>query len=873
MRKIMTRNFKNLLLIMIVLLGTFTLVGCGDKYKYPNETPKITNPNEVFLNVGDYKVTAEQMYYRNLVSYGVDVLNELLDDILLPKFDELTAEEKAGYEEYKNEQIYLTNDLDKIDEEDKADAVKTFKKSQLLKGNFTDEEIENALKLEYRRYVFAKKQLMKDIEEFEPVTDDNGEVIQEEFFTESEINSAISTSYPDESTIILLTFRSELEAKSLMEAAGIYADLYDYRGWHKLVVDENGNKSAGELLTQSEVYDAFIYMYNELYKNQGCSINKDAYKVENGNYVWDLKENANGLNNFEFTYTELSKISSTIAKKVFESLTTKNFTKSYTIAPNQYLTKYYLAVELEEFEVEEKDSSDELVAKQLIKNKLNSTLIESYLYENRLANELVIYDRGLEILYISEYETVMNTLGLEAVYEKTSLTSGKNVATLNVNGKTVEVTADQLSKEMLSKFGVTTGVGFISQAILLANSDYNKVFNLVTGEILDQEAYDKLYKDEIKSYKEELEAGTFASIGYPKGYGWENFLRDRLGVLNELELIALGSVYTDALESLGEASYTFSNDASIAISNLFAEFLAGNKTRAQYESEIASYVADAENTIQYQMQKIVDEFYSLNAYSISVYVDLNHDDAADELTDEAKVYGELLINYFIAEANNPEVAGKTYQERLNALVKQYNLSAYNDSTLVGNVTYGELKQKGIEVSVTSTTTYNSSGEVEEELDKVLKSLWNRVKDGEFADKQFTSSTKTVEFDGELYSDFYVSNDKISKTIVISATDYVYVVNNTSSVQVLPTEELVNRYNIVNKDSADKTDEELKLSVSTREKAALQAYYDYAVYEFTGDDAVDEELVDVREELISNGTVKFADSSIAEKYQIFMNLTK
>ena len=100
----MKKNIKKLLLIVIVLLGVFTLSGCGN-YKYPSETPKVTNPNEVFLTIGDYKVTKEQMYYRNLTSYGVDVLNGLLDDALLPKFESLTAEEKADYEDYKNKQI------------------------------------------------------------------------------------------------------------------------------------------------------------------------------------------------------------------------------------------------------------------------------------------------------------------------------------------------------------------------------------------------------------------------------------------------------------------------------------------------------------------------------------------------------------------------------------------------------------------------------------------------------------------------------------------------------------------------------------------------------------------------------------------------
>lgn len=869
----MKKNIKNLLLIMIVLLGVFTLAGCGNKYKYPSETPKVTNPDEVVLTIGDYKVTKEQMYYRNLTSYGVSVLNDLIDDALLPKFESLTAEEKADYEDYKNEQIYLTTDLEKLDDEEKADAEETFKKSQVLKGNYTDAEIEDSLKLEYRRFIFASSKVKEEMEEFEPITDDDGEVTQEEYFTETEIENAISTVYPDESTIILLTFRSELEAKSLLEAVGIYAEQYDYRGWHKLVKDADGNKSAGELLTQTEVYDAFIKMYNTLYGHMGCSIKENAYKAEGDGYVWDLQENANGYNNFKYTYTELSAISSTIAKKVFDTLTTKNFGLSYTIAPNQYLTKYFLALEVEEKVTEGITSSDKAVEKQLIETKLSSSIINNYLYQNRLEAELVIYDRGLEILYAEDYASVISALAIDDTYEKTSLTSKTNVATLKVDGKEIAITADQLSDAMNAKYGVSTGIGFAGQAILLSDDTYSDVFNLVTGEILDQDAYDKLYEEEIASYKEELEAGTFESLGYPKGYGWENFLRDRLGVLSELELLSLGSIYDDALETLGENNYTFSNDASIAINGLFTKVLLGELTREAYEEEIASYVEAAESTIQYQMQKVVDEFYNVNAYSIKVFTDLDHNGASDKLTDETIAYAEVLINYFLAEATNTSVAGKTYADRIATLVKKYNLAAYNDMTKVGNVTFAELKEAGIEVTLSTTTTYASKNESDEELGKVLKGLWNQVKDGKVAGKEFTSTTKTVEFEDELVSDFYNTDLAVSKIVVTEANDYTYIVNNTKTKQVLPTEELIERYLIVNKDDEDKTDEELKLSVSTKEKAAIEAYYTVAMNEFTGEDALGNALIAVREDLFAKGSMKFADQSLNEKYTIFMDLVE
>lgn len=860
----MKKNVKNLLLIMIVLLGVLTLTGCKGNYKYPSETPQVTNPSEVYLTIGDYKVTKEQMYYRNLTSYGVSVLNDLIDDILLPKFADLTADEKEAYEDYRNNRVYGTEDVASLDADEKADAEKKFKQSQVLQGYYTDEAAEEGLKLEYRRYAYAARMVKEEIENFEPVKDDEGNVIQEEYFTETEVKNAMATAYPDQSTIILLTFRSELEAKALMEEAGIYVDVADYRGWHKLVTDAEGNKTAGELLTQTEVYDAFIEMYNTLYGHLGCSIKEDAYKAEGDKYVWSLEENANGYNNFEYTYTELSKISSVIAKKVFDSLTTDSLVSSYTVAPNKYLNKYFLVLEVEENEAEEVELTDAKLESQLIENKLSAALVEYYLCENRIANELVIYDRGLEILYADDFNKVYESLSFDTTYEKTKLTSNKNVASLT-NGA---ITADQLYDAMTERFGVSTGIGYISQYISL-DAKFNKVFNFATGEILDQEAYDALYEEEIAQYKEELKAGTFTSLGYPKGYGWENFLRDRFGVLNEMELLSLGSIYEESLDKFGESLYTFSNEQSKLISTLFSKFQAGEMSRDAYLAEIAKNVEQAENTIQYQMQKIVDDFYNVNAYSLRVFVDLDHNGAADELNEEVEVYAKLFIDYLLEEANNESVNGKTYEERLATLVKQYNLASINDATVVGTTTYAELKQLGIEVSVSAATTYASKTETNEELGEILKGLWNQVKDGKVGDVKFTSSTKSIKFTNELISDFYTTDTAVSKVIVTEANDYTYVVNNTKVQQVLPTEELIDRYLIVNKEDDEKTDEELELSVSTREKAAVEAYYKVALDAFMSDDALSDALIAEREALMDAGTVKFANSKDAEKYATLM----
>ena len=102
-------------------------------------------------------------------------------------------------------------------------------------------------------------------------------------------------------------------------------------------------------------------MYNTLYNVRGCHIDADAYKASNDGYTWTLEDDCEE-NEFEFTYVELAKKSSTIAKKVFDNLKVGE----YTVAPNKYLTKYFLTVKVAETVVDEADYVEADVQDKLI---------------------------------------------------------------------------------------------------------------------------------------------------------------------------------------------------------------------------------------------------------------------------------------------------------------------------------------------------------------------------------------------------------------------------------------------------------------------------------------------------------------------------
>ena len=154
--------------------------------------------------------------------------------------------------------------------------------------------------------------------------------------------------------------------------------------------------------------------------------------------------------------------------------------------------------------------------------------------ENELAHNLKIYDAGLENFYKITYDNIFKNLGYSTddypafVYTKEE--SDVNVFSYELDGKTIYVTADQFYNKLISNYGVYIAALYLKQYIVLKD---NGVYDLATGTILDQEKYDDYYEAEIAEYKEAFENGDYASLGFDKNYGWENFVRDYLGLLSE----------------------------------------------------------------------------------------------------------------------------------------------------------------------------------------------------------------------------------------------------------------------------------------------------------------------------------------------------
>ena len=265
--------------IVIVLVVIFT-----DKkeetYKYPTTQPTISNPDRVYLEVGNKKVTMQEMYDLGLISYGITTLIDLVDELVID-----TEYSEEEYQEHLKSLYAAYNEieLEEVDFEDE-DQKEKFIEQMNYQGYMTEEEMEAAIKLDLMRNKLAEEMLKEDVKNFEPVKDKDGNITQEIYFTDAQIEKAIMMATPDKSEIIYLTFRSESEALKLMEEFDIDKDNLA-GGWR--------HKSNGELFTKDEILDTFVKMYNKLNET-------------------DILENKYPV----YTQKELSEINSTLASNI-----------------------------------------------------------------------------------------------------------------------------------------------------------------------------------------------------------------------------------------------------------------------------------------------------------------------------------------------------------------------------------------------------------------------------------------------------------------------------------------------------------------------------------------------------------------------------
>lgn len=900
--------------IVIVLAVAVTLIVIftsneTEEYKYPTVQPTISNPDRVYAQLGNKKITREELYYSGLINYGLTTLIDLMDQKIL---DVTYTQEQ--YNEHKKGIFSVYNDID-LEEVDlqNPDQIKGYEEEMIKQGYHTSEAREAALILDLKRTLHTEKLFKEYIAAFKPVIDkDTNEVLQPIYYTSTQIDAVIEATYPTESDVIYLVFRSENEALNLLKANDVDTSKL-YSGW---VHASNGNP-----FTKEEV----IALYEKLYRELNGISATDTKPVQE-----------------TYTQTSLGKVNTTIAKKVFTTLEamdeTENIKNAYMAKPEKYLTNYYyLAVRLtkdvkmtsEQFiEKYQANSTEEKFTKvnnTLFDNVFTSAVINSFLYYNRYNSGVKIYLESIDAAFASSCNSAMTTYYKELSYTLTTEESNKYVAVLG----NVTITADELCDAMIEKYGPLIMSEYINRYVLFSNQ-YSTVYDYEYNVTLKD--FDIYKASSIDTLKNSLENGELADYGFPASYGWDNFIVDYFGTKEENQLVMISDAYQEALNALIDSVYTISNETVNGIYKKFLEaYRDGTITIAEYESYVESLNKETyEYTVTYQIIKNFTEFFNVYAGILSYYYDEDFDGKADEISATTASYGDELIeaiyyladndfndaseiaeteNYhklakeiFIAIKNGnyspyTSISGDTTEERIEKLVNIYNIAPINDTV------FKTYKESGIRIKLSKATSY-SNVTAGTEIGKILNGVWNQIsngtlklKDGSYAHFELATDTNTAvnaknavgispEAPYKVTTEYTYNNTTgiVYLTQATNSTWYTYTENHKNlfpvledgSINVPYLETLIKYYLLKLEDVNSLTEEEQKFLSNTTKPSTFQTNYLTNLYQkvhdyIYGDDVTEELLIGIRADLIANNKVTFSDASALEHFKTLMDL--
>lgn len=780
MKNIMKKVVSCLVILVIALCVTSCKSCKGSKYQYPSVVPTLSNPTETYVKIDNYTVTNQMMYHRLLQSYGLTALTTLIEQTTLADVEI----DEAEYKEYLTEYIYGTADVDSLTQEEQDEAYEVFVKNMAAIGLETEEEWTDYYRNEYKKIQLALKAYKEELKADEEETG-------KPFVTDEDYEAYYESNYHGTVDIIFVVFDSVIEAKEAMKEAGI--DTEELFGDWK--------NTAGEELTAEQIKEAF-------------------------------KEMSGAAEATTYTYDDLYKLSSTLAVKAYSIEDGE-----YTNGPLTFGNRYYLLLKTASTEPEK--TLEEVkgeIEEELIKTSLSSYYIAAKALEALNDAELKIFDEGLEKSYVNQYNSIYDELGVEEfdAFAETTEENAKVVASFKHNGKTYEITADQLFAELTARYGNILVALLAQQYVILSQSS---VYNYLTNEVLDSEKYNEFFEKDIAEYKEAFLAGEYEENGYPTEYGWENFLRDYFGVLEEKQLLANidSSLYEYELKKFAEELYFNTEDDE---------------------------TAGIDYLVQQEMNRIYNEYFSGTVTGLKVYYDNDFNGIADEIEEGSTAANAAadLAEKLYTFAKDLE-GYDTLAEKLAIAVKYYNMATESHSD------WCQYKKEGLIVSVMSNTTYSYTSNQDDKLKEAASKLWNSIIDlsneknsTAFVGVSLDPGVRTIINSKVEYITATQFADKVDAVVTSDGAYKLIMVNATTRTQVgdkdgklsFPTYEDYQIY-LEDNDSDDLTDDVITL---------IKAYYTVAIANIANEGAVNDLCLTKVDQLINDGKVVFTTNNEA-----------
>jgi hypothetical protein len=688
---------KKIAVATLLLATVFTTLSCNAKTKNlaPNgaELPVLTTPDAVFFQGADFAITYAQIYEQFKANDGINQLLFMVDTHLFAT--ELAAVSQADIDAKIKFLQYGTSDdaiIAELSEDDKASLEENYAQNIFLLGYQNDAAV-------YARMLVAKENIAVAAM-LNPVNKDLTWYVSDTVIKNDYVNN-----YFEDIAAIKIRFFSETDAKTAMRSLNLVSyqgDLRLYTGTKPIEeVSSNGfNNTNTRVLTEAEVLLSYIRLYNYAYAGWKPLLPETTTVAEllaNDEFTFankDIKAIQTGLETY--MYTSLN------SRESFLANSSSNLYYSYQ--PMRYAgsadTSHYMIlkltgtpkVDLSTFTATQ-TNLNQLLGQDLY-DELKEKIIDSYLEtsgfvaerisEARSAAGLVVHDYYLGV----DYQSIATTFELDVEGSQTvvaSLTDGFSVTAdqllafaLQKNAALYTVYAAQLPAVMAAHF----------ENVYCRNETADCVFDLDDNK-LESIAKHVTELDELKaSYEESY---------YRIYYTFEEYIYLAYGAKSDAEMI--------------ENYY---------IKSKLQPFIIYDQLKKDDFALIGDYFEDL-------VQDYYDNYFSLNAKTLLIFVDRDENGSPDNYVDFLADLTDRVA--YDAKLAAFETAIKDYIEENDVVDFSVIVNAYNTARR-SDAVWGEFKQFGFGLnagnpssggSITYLTTIDS---YEDELIAGFQAAYN-----------------------------------------------------------------------------------------------------------------------------------------------------
>ena len=685
-KKLMIIMFVSLLVLVIGTGLTLYIIKYMDtRYDYDEDDTYLELPNHTYT-LGDY-------YDRLSYQYGVDVIEYLIDDKIIP--DIYMSEPVYSYEYILNKYLYGF-DIEEDENVDYHELNEVKKEFYLQRGIYDEYIIYDFEKSFYNQFVYAKSVYEQTLSN------------RQEYFTSEMYKDAFIEMEDLNKYAFVISFNSLNELKSLLDALDISLNYQN-----KLIY-----KNDSSLLNQGEVADLLMriiglkyfnnsgnqyfnnyYTYTEYYNNYNdYTIEFDTDRLKELDYDFDCVK-------FVYSQEELNEMPSVLRNSINKlSVYDQYFsvTKSYELCETNDSIYLVYKIADETAYANEYINHKNVIFNYLLEESFNVDIMNAVLYHNRAQSNIKICNEDLYRKYNTKYESykdiITNLFGEFIPLETRSKMKFNYILKYTINGEEKSIRLLEYHHTLSKYFGNIVGLEFLEEYMLF-NSANNDIYNPYTNKVINQNYYQYCingesnrsnYLNTVRSVKDAFQNNYYQNLGYSSDYGWENFLKDYFYVKTEDDLFV----------------------------KLIKDHLL-EKTYVDYYDE-----GDVNNCVQY----LYDDFFALKVINLFVYVDNDNDGRPDQVslnnedsdlwTEDQKVKAEGLLSTIWYRQQ--ELSGNV-NERINNIIAQYKNASFDDPY------WTDFMNSNLKVKVENPFIYSNASSIVDEFSFELYDIYNELK--------------------------------------------------------------------------------------------------------------------------------------------------